>query len=214
MLTPYSKKILAALMVLSGGHLINGCATSTEVPPELAEKITEHRQVKNLTFKTSPNSPIPDDLKGHFNGLNYFQVDLRYRFKSELHKYDAPRTVSMVTSTGAQKVALRYGYFKFDMHGQTCILQVYKLVDVQREYPDYLFVPFADATTGKESYPGGRYLDFTEKPDGVYDIDFNLAYNPFCAYGKEGYNCPLPPQENRLDVPIRAGEKTFDQSSH
>ncbi|MFQ5676033.1 MAG: DUF1684 domain-containing protein, partial [bacterium] len=92
------------------------------------------------------------------------------------------------------------------------ILQVYKLLDVQSKYPGYLFIPFRDVTTGTESYPGGRYLDLQENDSQIYTLDFNLAYNPSCAYGKDGYSCPLPPAENTLDVAVLAGEKypTFE----
>ncbi len=102
---------------------------------------------------------------------------------------------------------LKYGYFKFKVDSSQCVLQVYKLLDIQSNYPNYLFVPFLDATTGKESYAGGRYLDFEENDSGIYTLDFNLAYNPSCAYGKAGYNCPIPPVENRLNVAIYTGER-------
>jgi len=170
-------------------------------------QIEKHRTEKDVSFKISEDSPIPDERKIEFQGLSYFPVDLDYRFQVSLHRHSQKETFKIVTSSGMLRETMKYGYFKFDADGRECVLQVYKLLDIQSEYPNYLFVPFLDTTTGKESYQGGRYLDFEENDSGIYTLDFNLAYNPSCAYGKPGYNCPIPPAENKLDVAIPAGEK-------
>ncbi len=188
------------------------CFGCQEPPPEVGEidfvaQIEKHRMAKDVSFKMSEDSPIPNDRKAKFQGLSYFPADLNYRFQVRLHRYDKKETFEIVTSTGALRKTVKYGYFKFDAGDSECVLQVYKLLDIQSDYPNYLFVPFLDATTGKESYPGGRYLDFEENDSGIYDLDFNLAYNPSCAYGKAGYNCPIPPAENRLNIAMPAGEK-------
>lgn len=188
---------------------LTGCSERPEPVSEshIVAQIEEFREAKDASFKISYDSPIPDDRKDAFQGLSYFPIDLKYRYQLRLHRYDEKKTSKIITSSGMQRDAVKYGYFKFDMEGNDCILQVYKLLDIQSKYPDYLFVPFMDATTGKESYPGGRYLDFEEIDSGIYTLDFNLAYNPSCAYGKTGYNCPIPPAENKLQVAIYAGEK-------
>lgn len=193
---------------------IDGCATMSEQEAQVVEKIQAHRRYKDMSFKKSPISPLPNEYKKQFTGLKYYPVDLRYRFVAKLHKYEHPDSIPMITSTGQERTALKYGYVKFDMHGKPCVLQVYKLVDVQKTHPDYLFLPFIDKTAGKDTYPGGRYLDLKENAREEYVIDFNLAFNPSCAYGKQGYSCPLPPEENRLEVAIRAGEKNYPLPKH
>lgn len=115
----------------------------------------------------------------------------------------------MATNTGEIRSGLRYGYFEFRVEGQDCRLQVYRLEDA----PDtgggaYLFVPFRDATSGIETYGAGRYIDLKENTSGVYDLDFNRAYNPYCAYNAQ-FSCPVAPADNTLKVPVRAGEKKY-----
>ncbi|MFQ5769862.1 MAG: DUF1684 domain-containing protein [bacterium] len=202
------------LIFFSVLFLLTGCYDSDLDKVKIVNQIQKYRMEKDLSFKISVTSPIPDDHKKNFQGLNYFPIDLKYRFQAPLRLYHEKKTFKIVTSSGLQRDAQKYGYFEFEMKGKDCILQVYKLLDIQEKYPDYLFVPFMDATTGKESYPAGRYLDFQENDSGIYDLDFNLAYNPSCAYGKAGYNCPIPPAENRLEVAIKAGEKSYMKESH
>jgi len=113
------------------------------------------------------------------------------------------------TNTGEVRTGLRYGYFEFQVEGNSCRLQVYRMDDSLAEGGAYLFIPFKDETSGAETYAAGRYIDLKENTSGWYDLDFNRATNPYCAYGK-GYSCPVPPEENRLALPIRAGEKTYE----
>jgi uncharacterized protein (DUF1684 family) len=102
---------------------------------------------------------------------------------------------------------LRYGYFDFKVGDQICKLQVYRLEDASGVGAS-LFIPFRDSTSGQETYAAGRYIDLKENTSGVYDLDFNRAYNPYCAYNSE-FSCPIPPAENTLRVAIRAGEKKY-----
>ncbi|MFQ5863848.1 MAG: DUF1684 domain-containing protein [bacterium] len=177
-------------------------------------QIQKHRIEKDRLFRKSDSSPLPGKDKKQFQGLKYYPIDLKYRFEVTLHKYEEAKTIKIITSVGTLRDALKYGYFQFNMEGKECKLQVYKMLDVQGKFPNYLFVPFMDVTTGKGSYSGGRYIDLVENDSGVYILDFNMAYNPYCAYGKEGYVCPIPPVENRLDVEVRAGEKNYAKSTH
>ncbi|MFQ5651469.1 MAG: DUF1684 domain-containing protein [bacterium] len=181
---------------------------------EKIARIEQQRQAKDKVFKQEVESPLPDGDKPLFTGLDYYPVDLRYALRLPLMKYGQKEIFKIVTSTGMLRDAEKYGYFELELHGQLCQLQVYRLLDIQSQYPGYLFVPFMDATTSKETYAGGRYLDLQENELGIYELDFNLAYNPSCAYGKEGYNCPIPPAENWLPVAIRAGEKNYDSGDH
>jgi uncharacterized protein (DUF1684 family) len=130
------------------------------------------------------------------------------RFQAVLHRHPTPQTIRIATNTTEERYALRYGYFEFQVEGQTCRLQVYRMLDDPPPGQAMLFVPFRDQTSGRESYGGGRYIDLRENTSGIYDLDFNRAYNPSCAYGKD-YSSPVPPRENTLADPIRAGEKNY-----
>lgn len=106
---------------------------------------------------------------------------------------------------------LRYGQFHFTVDGKECVLTAYQSAD----HPEHLFLPFKDATNGTETYGAGRYIDVSAQPDASvhYVIDFNLAYNPYCAYNP-AYSCPVVPRENFLTVPIRAGERVSEADDH
>jgi uncharacterized protein (DUF1684 family) len=173
----------------------------------MKEEIESFRVEKDNFFKNSSQSPLEEEDKKKFSGLKYFPVDLKYRFVIELKKYDKPENLTIVTSTGEERPAFKIGYFEFEIDGKKFKLQAYKFVD--RKTPDdYVFVPFTDLTTGKETYEAGRYLDLHKDDYGKYILDFNLAYNPYCEYN-EHYSCPIPPKENRLDVAIKSGEKRY-----
>ncbi len=159
-------------------------------------------------FRSGRESPLQDEDRTKFHGLAYYGIDPAYRIKVTLRRYPKPETIRIATNTEEIRQALRYGYFEFEIQGQKCRLQVYRMLDDNETGGAQLFIPFRDATSGKETYGGGRYIDLRENATGTYDLDFNQAYNPFCAYGRD-YSCPLPPRENKLPVPIYAGEKNF-----
>ena len=172
--------------------------------------LTLMRKEKDEWMRGSPNSPLPLEKRHHFKGLGYFPPDAEYRLPANLHAYPEPRKLAMSTSKGEGREYLRYGYFEFEVEGSKQTLQAYRSVK-SRENPhedEGLFIPFRDLTSGNESYGAARYLDLEYNPSGEYILDFNLAYNPNCAYS-DNYICPFPPPENWLKIPIRAGEKNF-----
>ena len=177
-------------------------------PRSEGDSIQRERQEKDLTYKVDPGSPIPEKDRPRFQGLAYFPPNPEFRFKVKLNRYPRPDAVRLRTNTGEMRNALRYGYFDFQVEGRACRLQVYRTEDSQSGGKPYLFIPFRDATSGKETYGGGRYLDLKENTSGFYDLDFNRAYNPLCAYGGD-YSCPVPPDENRLPVAILVGERAY-----
>jgi uncharacterized protein (DUF1684 family) len=170
--------------------------------------VLQERRDKDQFFKTNPDSPIPPEDRASFRNLAYYDIDDGLRFRVQLHRYPSPETLRIGTNTGEMRRALRYGYFEFTVAGQLCRLQVYRLEEDSERGMARLFIPFRDATSGSETYGSGRYLDFDENTSGSYDLDFNRAYNPYCIYEKS-FSCPVPPIENTLTVPIRAGEKTY-----
>jgi uncharacterized protein (DUF1684 family) len=148
-----------------------------------------------------PQSPRFKDYKG----LEWFPVDPAWRYVLALTPNPKPDTVVILSTRGNRRRAVRVGWFDFKAGGKTCRLQATRLLEPGIGEND-ISVLFRDATTGKESYPVGRYVDPERLPDGRYLLDFNLCYNPACAVS-EHYNCPIPPKENVLKVAIRAGEK-------
>ncbi len=156
-----------------------------------------------------PQSPLDWQQKQDFSGLEYFADNEDLVLEVEVRRFaeDEP-LIEMSTNTGDRRPYRRYGQFSFTVEGQEAVLTIYSDPHGQE-----FFLPFKDATNGSESYGAGRYLDnhrpgMGEVGNGRFGIDFNNAYNPYCAYSS-AYSCPLPPRENWLDVPIRAGEKNF-----
>jgi uncharacterized protein len=187
-----------------------GCSRSepsNSSAKDFRDPILQERQAKDATFKSSEASPILPQDKSGFHGLAYFPIDPGLKFSATLHRYPSPRPVRLGTNTGEIRSGLRYGYFDFKVADRACRLQVYRLDDSVDRGPS-LFIPFRDSTSGIETYGAGRYIDLKENTSGVYDLDFNRAYNPSCAYDSS-YSCPVPPAENTLQVPIRAGEKKY-----
>lgn len=143
-----------------------------------------------------------------FKGLDYFAYDSTYVVNTKLKKRPG-KPFEMITTTERRPIYRRYGFLIFKLNGKRHKLEVYQpVIDIAgKSYEDYLFIPFRDKTSANESYGGGRYLDL-EIPDGKsVTIDFNLSYNPYCAYSHR-YSCPVPPEQNTLEVKIEAGEKT------
>ncbi len=139
-----------------------------------------------------------------FKGLKYFPVDLNYMYELPLTPNPAPETIVIMSTRGSQRQALRVGWFDFMVGDTPCRLEATRLLEPGGGEND-ISVFFRDATSGKDTYPLGRYVDVKPLADGKYLLDFNTAYNPACAFS-EHYNCPIPPKANTLAVPIRAGE--------
>ena len=173
---------------------------------QFGQEVLSLRVEKNSFFRNDLDSPIPLSERASFKGLNYFLPDEGYRASSKLERFDSPKHIVMPTSTGTRQTYLRYGAFTFEVKGQRLKLFVYK--SAEDPYARSLFIPFSDATSGDQTYAAGRYLDLEEEGGDDYELDFNMAYNPYCAYSEE-YTCPVPPVENRLPVKILAGEKNY-----
>ena len=177
---------------------------------DYARDLLLQRKEKDYYFRTDHDSPIPPAIRGRFQGLEYFAPDLKYRLSVRLKKLPNPEPVTLATSKGIPRPMVRYGYFEFEIDGAKLRLYAYKAAPQPGHHHEdaSLFIPFRDTTSGKESYGAARYIDLEEARSGDHDLDFNLAYNPYCAYSDD-YVCPFPPRENWLTVPIHAGEKTF-----
>jgi len=149
-------------------------------------------------------SPVPKARRQLLLPLRYYEIDSRYNVPAALRLSDDRPVFEMPTSTGTLRRMERVGVLEFRLDGQSLTLAAFVPEGTRRI--DSLFVPFADMTTGSETYSAGRYLDLHPTATGIYAIDFNRAYNPYCAYN-DTYECPYPPSSNRLQVAIRAGER-------
>ena len=171
-----------------------------------ADRLTAERTSKDELFRTSSDSPIPQDRRAQLLPLAYFPPDESFVASAAL----APAApgeraeVEMPTSTGKVRPMQRVGRLEFLLQGESLTLGAF--VEAGATDANRLFVPFTDATSGVETYAAGRYLDLDLTATGIYIVDFNRAYHPYCLYNPE-YDCPYPPPENRLKIPIRAGER-------
>lgn len=159
------------------------------------------RREKDEFFGGHPQSPLTRGQRQDFKGLNYFEEDADLRLEVLVEQFPAGEEILMQTTTGNVQTYERYGRFYFVVDGQPAELTIYR-------GPHGFFLPFVDELAGRETYPAGRYLEPEPLPGQRFLVDFNLAYNPYCAYN-ELWSCPITPPENRLTVPIRAGEKLF-----
>lgn len=165
--------------------------------------LNDFRAEKDEYFARHPQSPLTPDQKRGFTGLNYYPENETLRLEVRVERLVDQKPVQMQTSTGGVQTYTRFGRFQFQSEGQPAELTIY-------EGEHGFFLPFADSLAGVETYPAGRYLEPEPLPGDRLLVDFNLAYNPLCAYN-EMWSCPITPAENRLKVPIRAGEKLFHE---
>lgn len=167
---------------------------------------------KNLDreYADKKESPLTEKDRQEFKGLAYFPVDGKYFVEAKFIKAENEQPFEMKTSTARRPMYVKYGEAVFTIDGKQCKLNIYRSIDLSKteKYKNYLFLPFLDITSGEESYGGGRYIDLTIPDGDTIVIDFNRAYNPYCAYNSK-YSCPVTPRENTLDVAIKAGVKKF-----
>ncbi len=169
--------------------------------------LAEFRREKDAFFADGPDSPIePAERGAAFPGLRYFAPDLAYRVEATVTPFDRPETVQLGTTRGQIRPQQRFATLKFVIDGQEYHLSAF--ADVGEQHPHELFVPFRDATSGNESYGAGRYVEVAYEGEQAVVLDFNLSYSPWCAYNA-AYTCIVPPAENILRVPVRAGEQTY-----
>jgi uncharacterized protein (DUF1684 family) len=173
-------------------------------PASYQDEIAASRAEKDDFMRTSNESPVPPDKRSSFRPLPYYPIDEQYRVPAGLKEQRGDQIIELSTSTGVPRRMRRIGTLAFTLKGETLTLTAF--ADVDDAQLRRLFVPFGDLTSGTETYQGGRYLDLDRTASRVYDLDFNRAYHPFCVFDSK-YECPVPPRENRLKAPIRAGEK-------
>jgi uncharacterized protein (DUF1684 family) len=159
-------------------------------------------------FMASSDSPLTPEQRGRFKGLAYFNPNFELIFEAELQRVTVADTVRMLTTTGGVDLYLRDALFPFTHQGQQHSLTVFRALDS----PTF-FLPFTDTTSGTESYGAARYIELQPLVGERYRLDFNMAYNPFCAYNPE-WACPIAPPENNLGFAVRAGERKYPYTQH
>lgn len=164
-----------------------------------ASELAQHRKQKDAFFKAHPNSPLTPEQQMKFEGLRYYDYNPNLDLTVEVIQFDKKEDVQIQTTKGEPRWYRRYGEFTFEVDGEEARLTIYQT-------PHGFFLPFVDANASTETYPAGRYLDLHPSEGDTFHVDFNQAYNPFCAYSDQ-WVCPITPAENRLSVAIRAGEK-------
>jgi uncharacterized protein (DUF1684 family) len=186
--------------------MASACSSGPAAPDESSyvQQIEAWHAARDKQFREDKD-PIPANKKATLLPIPYFPVDSNYTVAAALRLGQERPVVPMPTSTGTIRRYQRIGVLEFTFQGQSLSLGAF-VPEGTREV-EQLFVPFVDGTSGKETYPAGRYLDIFPTTTGLYTIDFNKAYNPYCAYN-ETYECPYPPPSNRLKIEIRAGEKS------
>ena len=179
-------------------------AAACSKPEDYPSQIAAQRAAKDAAFKAQPGDPVPPDQMAALVPLSYFPIDELYAVPASLEPAAERTRLQVPTSTGKIRDIERIGTLKFTVKGQKMSLTAFHELD--QPQITRLFVPFSDFTNGAETYAAGRYMELDPTPTGIYVVDFNVAYHPFCYYHPD-YDCPYPPKENRLEIPIRAGER-------
>lgn len=202
-------RLVIAIMLLL--FAASACKENQSNDPEMKkynDELIKERKEKDYSLQFDINSPFNRDTTITFKPLNYYEPNSDFIFKSKLIQFDLQDTVSILGTRGETRPAILLGYLELKMDGKVHKINVYK--SFSRTGEPYYSIWFTDKTTGDETYGVGRYLDFelNKNPDFVYTIDFNRAYNPYCAYSTM-FTCPIPRPEDYIDLEIVAGEKNF-----
>ena len=195
------------------GSEINGriadATTNTgigDMSDEYLSEIQIFQQELNDSYKNPEESPLPEDEIEQFEGLPFYDINPKYQVEARFVKTPKEAPFKMKTTTDRTPLYKKYGELMFELEGESIKLNVYQSLDLVKmpEYADYLFLPFTDNTSGGQSYGGGRFIDITIPEGETMIVDFNKAYNPYCAYSDK-FSCPIPPKENHIDLEIKAG---------
>ena len=197
--------IFGILVVALIGVTILNFLTIGESTEDYIERIETDRKDRNSQMLSS-SSPLKDEDKQDFTGLNYYPVDEKYKVTARLEMLGKRQPIFIESTTGEQLKYIPFAYAYFTLDDKEQKLLLYQ--DWEETDPNKLSLMFADETSADETYGGGRYLDVTYRNTNSVVIDFNTAYNPYCHFNDE-YSCPIPPRENLMDIPIKAGEKLY-----
>lgn len=189
---------------------------NAQTKKENLEAIKKFQKELNAEYLNPKESPLRGDNLTNFKKHPFFPANLKYRVTANFVKTENPVPFELPTSSGKFKQYQEYGKADFEIDGKKYTLTIYQSLDLMKmeQYKDHLFLPFRDETNGKETYGGGKYMDLKIPNGNVIVLDFNLSYQPYCAYNAFDYNCPIVPEENKLPVRIEAGVMYEDVYHH
>ncbi len=196
--------ILASLVVLAA---VAYMFTAAESPEDYREKIETERERQFKYIRFNAESPLTEEQKRGLKSLKFYAIDPAYRVKARLLPIEIKKVREVPLTDGSTERYLEHSWAEFELGGKTnkvLLLQSLSESDMRN-----FFLAFADETSGKETYGGGRYLNVRQDGKNSITIDFNLAFNPYCAYNPD-FACPLPPRENILEIAIPVGEKNYE----
>lgn len=178
--------------------------------------IKKFQKELNAEYLNPQESPLRGDNLKNFKKHPFFPIDLKYRVTARFVQTENPVPFELPTSSGRFQSYQEFGTAEFEIEGKQYALKIYqnlRLIEMEK-YKDHLFLPFRDETNGKETYGGGKYMDLKQPTGNTIVLDFNLSYQPYCAYNAYDYNCPIVPEENKLPVRIEAGVMYDDVYHH
>lgn len=197
----YIYLILFSILISCGGN------------QQYIQEIASQRMKQNEEFFNKSSTPLDSHLFEKFTGLKFFEIDEKYKVEATIEKLDQSPIFDLPHSHDRTKPYRVYGYATFKLNEKPYKLTLLEAVNKKTGYDKFILIPFGDKTNGNETYGGGRYIDITIPEGNKAIIDFNMAYNPYCAYSAQ-YTCPIPPKENILDVEIKSGQKYEFAGTH
>jgi len=200
-------RLITLLFVLT---ISISCNSNSEDIKNHKQQVEKYRKQKDDDYKIPEKTMLTDELLMDFEGLKYYPIDYKYNIIAKLTKLEDLPKIEIKTSTGKILNYVIYGKLMFNIDNEPYELSVYQSARsvVSNRTEDVLFVPFTDQTSGDETYGGGRYLVLDILEGNELNVDFNMAYNPYCVYNA-GHSCPIPPLENNLPVKIPVGEMMY-----
>jgi len=201
------------LMAIFSALLLFSCSSkqhsyTNEQVAKFNQEFENYVKEKDDYLKSDDESPLLKNDKPDFIGLHYYDYNPNFRFEGSIHIYDKSDTIIIYGTKKDERPSLKFGYFEFSFNDKKYKLQIFKILRKNSQQNDYLFLGFTDETSNLETYGGGRYINLELNEVNYYVIDFNYAYNPYCAYNPK-YSCAIPIRENHLQIPIEAGEKKY-----
>jgi hypothetical protein len=195
------------LFVIFSSAIVS-CNKSNTPEEEYLDLVQKHRYELNLYFNDKETSPLTEEDQKTFSQLSFFEIDPSYKVLAAVTPIKNGKIISIPTTTERNAIYIEQATLRFDLKGEACELIVYRSEDPLVE--SHLFLPFTDSSNGISTYDTGRYIDIESLEDTAQQIsiDFNLAYNPYCAYNKR-YSCPIPPKRNNLRLKVLAGEQNY-----
>ena len=204
------KYLFVAISILLVVSCNNNQHTYTkEQVAKYKQEFENYVKEKNEYCKSEDSPLLKEDITG-FKGLHYYEYNPNFRFEGPITIYENPDTVIVYGSKQDERPSLKFGYFEFSLNDKQHQLQIFKIFPRKPQQSDYLFLGFTDATTNEKTYGGGRYINLELNAENHYVVDFNYAYNPYCAYNPK-YSCAIPSRENHLEIAIEAGELKYHE---